>query len=266
MGYFHSASRWKCSALAQPRGRERPGVGRQGSSEMMQGPSPPWMNPSPSKRAQWESWEMLPACGRCPARQVPPGQHQQGWRMLWPRRGHPHSPWADLEVLLCRAAGLPEQHWRETLDKHSAHPTVAALENPSSHARICRKSLHQSLNSSPTDATSNTSPMWGELWEMELTPTPSPTTPLSPSSEAVEHPAALQDPGGAIAIARGFPCPPQPAEPGSRTHRDPSSELGARASLLRFWDWERGWAGSGVIGAGWGGIDAKKGETHQKKP
>lgn len=40
MGYFHSASSWKCSALAWPRGRERAGVGRQGSSRRMRGSSP----------------------------------------------------------------------------------------------------------------------------------------------------------------------------------------------------------------------------------
>lgn len=92
-------------------------------------------------------------------------------------QGTPTEPLADLEVFLCRAAGLLEQHWRETLDKHGAHPTVAALENPSSHAHTYRKTLYQSLNSSPTDAASNTSPLWGEPWEMELTPTPSPSHP-----------------------------------------------------------------------------------------
>lgn len=45
---------------------------------------------------------------------------------------------------------------------------------------------------------------------MESTPTPA-LSPLSPSSEAAEHLAALQDPGGTITMATGFPCPPLPA-------------------------------------------------------
>lgn len=204
---------------------------------------------------------MLPACGRCPAGQVPPGQHPQpgqGWRMLWPCRGHPQSPCTDLEVFLCRAAGVLEQHWREILDKHGAHPTVAALENPSSHAHIYRKSLH------PPILPATLHPCWGSSGKWSYHQHHLPATPWSPSSEAVEHPAALQDPGGAIAMTRGFSCPPLPAEPGSRTHRDPSSKLGARASLLRFWDWERGWAGAGVIGAGCGGKMQRR-EEHTKK-
>lgn len=173
MGYFHSASSWKCSALARPRGRERADVGRQGSSQRMQGPSPS-LDKSLSIRKSTVGGLRDAAC----LWQVPPGQHPQpgqGCRMLWPYRGHPHSPQADLEVFLCRAAGLPEQHWRETLDKHGAHPTAAALENPSSHACNYRDSLHQSLDISPTDAAA--SAVRGELWEMEFTPIPAPSHP-----------------------------------------------------------------------------------------
>lgn len=218
-------------------------------------PLPPWVNPSPSGRAQWAGWEMLPAYGRCPAGQVPPGQHPQpgqGWRMLWPRRGHPHSPQPDLEVLLCRAAGLPEQQGGSTggrpLHKHGAHRTAAAPEKPSSHARIYRKSLHESINSSPTDAAGNASPVRGELREMELTPTPAPSPPrrvppvrlLSTQQlcSTLEEPLPWPEASPACLCLLCLP-----AEPGSRTHGDPSSKLGARASLLRFWDWERGWGG-----------------------
>lgn len=176
-------------------------------------------------------------------------------------RGQSHSPWADLEVSLCRAAGLPQQHWRETLDKHGAHPTVAAQEKPSSHPSIYRKSLHQSINSSPTDAAHNASPVWGELWEMELTPTPA-LSPLSPSSEAAEHPAGLQDPGGAITVATGFPCPPLPAcQAREQNSQGPLIRTGSQsfaAEILGLGE-RMGW----VMGAGWG-VDAKKGRTHQK--
>lgn len=201
------------------------------------------------------------ACpGRCPAGQVRPGQHPQpgqGWRMLQPHRGHPHSPRADLEVLLCRAAGLPEQHWRESLDKHGAHPTAAAPEKPSSHARIYRKSLHESINSSPTDAAGNTSPVWGELREMELTPAPAP----SPAHPTVSLQCSCGAPSSFAAPWRShchgqrllLPTSACSACQGAQLTGDPSSELGARASLLRFWDWERGWGGRVVMGAGWGG-------------
>lgn len=154
-------------------------------------------------------------------------------------RGQSHSPRADLEVSLCRAAGLPQQHWRETLDKHGAHPTVAAQEKPSSHPSIYRKSLHQSINSSPTDAARNASPVWGELWEMELTATPAlPPVRLLSTQQVCR---TLEEPLPWSQASPAHLCPP--AKPGSRTHRDPSSEPGARALLLRFWDWERGWGG-----------------------
>lgn len=165
MGYFHSASSWKRSALARPRGRERAGVGRQGSSQRMQGPSPSLdKSLSIMERRMGGLGDAACLWQRCPAAQVPLGQlpqPRQGWRMLWHCRGDPHSPWTNLEVFLCRAAGLPEPCWRETLNKHSAHPTAAALEKPSSHTGIYRKFLHQSINSSPTSAAGNISPMLG---------------------------------------------------------------------------------------------------------
>lgn len=213
MGYFHSASSRKCSALAWPRGRQRAGVGRQSSSQRMQGPSLSldkslsirestvgglgdaaclWQVPSWSGA----SWAAPTARARLGDALAPQGTATQP-------PGRPRG----VPLQSCRAA-------RAVLEGDPGQtrcpPRCSRSEKPSSHTRIYRKSLHQSINSSPTDAAGNTSPVWGELWEMELTPTAA-LSPLSPSSEAVEHPAALQDPGGAIAMATGFPCPPLPA-------------------------------------------------------
>lgn len=229
MGYFHSASSWKCSALAWPRGRERAGVGRQGSSQRMQGPSPS-LDKSLSIRESAMGglgdaaclWQVPSWSGASWAAPTAKARLEDALAL----QGTPTQPRPELQVFLCRAAGLPEQHWRETLDKHGAHPAVAALEKPSSRAHIYGKSLHQSINSSPTDAAGNASPMVGELWEMELTPTPAPCPPhcLPPVSlsstqqlcRTLEEPLPRPEASSAHLCLLCLP-----AEPGSRAHRAP---------------------------------------------
>lgn len=168
------------------------------------------------------------------------------------------------ELFLCRAAGLPEQHWRETLDKHSAHPTAAALEKPSSHTHIYRKSLHQSINSSPTNAAGNTSPVWGELWEVELTPTPAPSPPhcLPPVrlSSTQQLCRTLEEPLPQPEASPAHLCLPSHGaeltvlliQTGSQSFAAEILGLGERMEWVRRL-WEQV-----------GGVDAKKGRTHQK--
>lgn len=191
---------------------------------------------------------MLPAYSRCPAGQVPPGQHPQpgqGWRMLWPRRGHPHSPSQTSRCSSAELQGCPEAALEGDPVQTRCPSHRGSSGKPSSHAPIYRKSLHHSINSSPTGAAGNTSPVWGKLQKMELTPAPAPSPPhhLPPVqlSSTQQLCSTLEEPLPWPEASPARLC--LPAEPGSRTHRDPSSELGARASLLRFWDWERGWGG-----------------------